>query len=215
MKYHCKTKKNDNMKKEMIIEKLIESKKRDDMLMEQLRDSGVKCDNSIINNCGNTTNNTQNIYNSEFKLAPFGKEDLSFISDNGFKKLIVKGQSTMPTLMEKIHYNKYRPENHNVFISNMRSKYAMIYNGQDWNLENAKEIMEKIYYKGVLYLEEKYEELEDELTTEQKRKYKRQMSKSDNDKVKAKAIDDMKKLAYNKKHMPQKLKKELSMKTII
>ena len=46
--------------------------------------------------------------------------------------------SAVPVMTENIHFNSKYPEFHNVYISNMNQKYAMVYNGKGWILKDKK-----------------------------------------------------------------------------
>jgi hypothetical protein len=48
-------------------------------------------------------------------------------------------------LTETLHFNPKYPEYHNIYISNMQDKYAMTYDGKDWNLTIKEDLINKIY----------------------------------------------------------------------
>jgi len=85
-------------------------------------------------NCNNNNNNKiQNIHN-DIKIIAYGKEDLSHILDKDYKTILNKGFKSVPALMESIHFNLNKPENHNIYISNMRDNHVLIYDGNEWQL---------------------------------------------------------------------------------
>jgi hypothetical protein len=43
-------------------------------------------------------------------------------------------------LIEKVHFNPEKPENMNVYISNMKDKYMMMYQDNKWTLTNKDEL---------------------------------------------------------------------------
>lgn len=47
-------------------------------------------------------------------------------------------------MIEYIHFNKNKPQYHNVYISNNRDKYAMVYDGDIWKLVDSIEITNKL-----------------------------------------------------------------------
>ena len=51
-------------------------------------------------------------------------------------------------MIEKIHFNPKKPENHNVYISNIKNKYAMVYDGNKWNLKNQDETIGDLIVKS-------------------------------------------------------------------
>ena len=64
---------------------------------------------------------------------------------------------SVPKLIEHVHFNKNEPNNHNVYIPNMRSKYTMTYNGNKWNLSNQSAIISQLFDDKNIFLEDKYE----------------------------------------------------------
>jgi hypothetical protein len=58
------------------------------------------------------------------------------------------------TLIQKIHFNPEKPENMNIYISNMKDKYLMIYDGANWNLANKKDEINRLYEDKEMMLEE-------------------------------------------------------------
>jgi len=77
-----------------------------------------------INNIQTQNNITQN---NTFNILAFGKEDLSHITDDTYKKIINKGFKSVPALVDAIHFNKDKPENHNIYISNIRDDYILVF----------------------------------------------------------------------------------------
>ncbi len=41
-------------------------------------------------------------------------------------------------MIEKIHFNPSKPENMNIYISNKKDKYLMIYEDGNWNIKQKK-----------------------------------------------------------------------------
>jgi hypothetical protein len=57
-------------------------------------------------------------------------------------------------MIEKIHFNPAKPENMNIYISNMKDKYITVYDGSNWNLANKTEELERLYEEKERMLEE-------------------------------------------------------------
>jgi len=150
----CKVKKRNDQEKEDLMTKLIkekdeqkmqldkvlknmeEMKKNQDKLLNEIEK--LKKGTKIVNtqnadkiqnntNCGNNTVNN-------IKIIAYGKEDLSHLLENDYKQILNKGFKSVPALVESIHFNKNKPENHNIYISNMRDNYVLIYDGRNWQL---------------------------------------------------------------------------------
>ena len=93
--------------------------------------------NNIIknNNNNNNINNTQNIQNNNninIKLVAYGKEDITNLSKDEWRKIIFKNYKSIEELTNVLHFDKNKPENHNIYIPNIKSKFIMIFDGEDW-----------------------------------------------------------------------------------
>ena len=67
------------------------------------------------------------------------KEDLSYITDEEFKKCAKNHYNGLFKLIEIIHFNKDNPQNHNVYITNKRTNEIFIYDGEKFNKTSDKE----------------------------------------------------------------------------
>jgi len=165
--------------------------------------------NNIINNSNNNSNNSfvGNINN--FNITAYGKETCDHISDNMFKKIIDKGFKSVPYLVEQMHFNKDKPENHNVYISNMRDNYVLVYDGTKWILNEKETILEDLRDEKSLLLSDKYEELKNNLGDYTKEKFERFLDESDSSKVKEHIKNDIKITLYNNKSIPEATRQQI------
>jgi hypothetical protein len=149
IKYTC-TKNNDEDLKELVrllnqnnkeLEKQVQVKnKQIEKLVEKLE----------IHGSFNTTINIQN----NITLLPYRQTDVSHLTDDDYKKCIKKVNHCVKSLIEKVHFNPEKPENMNIYISNMKDKYLMIYDGVNWNLANKKVEIDRLYEDKEMMLEE-------------------------------------------------------------
>ena len=96
-----------------------------------------------INNTYNTnSNNTINVTN--INLLNYKDTDTSHLTSNDYKKCLKQASRCVLKLIEKVHFNPDKPENMNIYISNMKNNYMMMYKGNKWNLV-TKEEMESVY----------------------------------------------------------------------
>jgi len=189
-----------------------EMKKEIDELKKQLGATNMNnCNNTTkktTNKTNNTTNIQNNVNNNNVKLVAFGQEDLSFITDEICKQIFNKGYQSIPNLIKYIHFNKNRPENHNVFIANMRDVNGMTYDGENWNLVHRNEIIESLFDDKHFYLHERYKELRNETKETARKKFDR-FIKDDSKYVTKDIKDNIKLLLYNNRHVPMKTKKQM------
>lgn len=170
IKFHCK-KKSQELDKDNIIKELRESNLELKNMIEKLIDKSTNI--NIAKGDINTTNNIQ--------INNYGSENLEYISDNIFKKLLHKPASAITKLIELKHFNPNHPENHNVKITNIHDKYAKIYQDKKWLIKHKKDVVEELVENGYADFEEFKDLNEDELAEKIKEKYKlMQRNYSDN-----------------------------------
>lgn len=185
----CKVKKKNEKDKEDIYEKLLKTEQEKDAqnekIIEQnqeiikqnqeiikLRQELKKASNKNISiNKGNINNgivdNSKNITNN-IALIAYGSEDFSKLDKFEILKVLQNGFNSSIKLTEVLHFNPKYPEYQNVYISNMKDKYAMMYDGNNWNLTTKEELIEKIYDDKKNYIEDNLEEFIDSLSESQR-----------------------------------------------
>ena len=96
-----------------------------------------------INNTYNTnSNNTINVTN--INLLNYKDTDTSHLTNIDYKKCLKEASRCVLKLIEKVHFNPDKPENMNIYISNMKNNYMMMYKENKWNLVK-KEEMDSVY----------------------------------------------------------------------
>ena len=109
----------------------------------------------VINNTTNNNNGTVN----NIVINNFGSEDTSYITDKQIIKAL-KMCKEFPLEMIKItHFNKDKPENHNIYKPNFKDKYVKYFNDNIWKIGDAKRIMTELYMSKMDIAEEKFDEL--------------------------------------------------------
>ena len=167
MKYYCKIKKEEE-DKDIIIKELRERNEELKTMIEKLINSKSNVNNGTINNNTakrdiNTTNNIQ--------INNYGSENIEYITDKVFKKLLTKPMSAITRLIELKHFHPLHPENHNVKITNIHDKYAKIYQDKKWLIKHKKDVVEDLVENGYADFEEFKDLNEDELAEKIKEKY--------------------------------------------
>jgi len=135
MKRHLKICK---IKKEQTEEEIA---KKDEQIRE-LKEKLAEASKKIINN---TTNNT-NIINNNFitvQLRPYNDpklpEDMDDIYEDAWSK-----KKSISTFIERIHFNPDLPENHNICITNLKSKLVKVFTEQGWVTKDQDNIINEI-----------------------------------------------------------------------
>jgi len=135
-------KKEANSKLELIIEDY--KKETDEHKKERVElHDHIK---SLLQNHKNTTNNI-NIGNQTINtiiLNNYGKEDLSYITDEFKSKLLEGPYGMIQKMIEVIHFNKDKPENSNIILPNKKEKMLKIYRNDTWVYKDEVEAIDDL-----------------------------------------------------------------------
>ena len=139
-------------------------------------------------------------YNNNITLIAHNKQpDLSHLTNKDYVKIMNRGFNSVPKLIEAIHFNPKKPENHNVYIPNIKNKYAMVWNGNKWELNNQDDVIEDMYEENSDILIDKLDELCN--NPKIRKKFKRFIDKKEEDDIRNKIKEDIKLLLYNNKNL--------------
>lgn len=137
--------------------------------------------------------NTTNIQN--IQLLNYKDTDVSHLTDEDYRRCIKKVCFCVMNLIEKVHYNPDKPENMNIYISNMKDKYLMVYEDGKWLLKNKKEI-NNLYEDKELMLEQWIEENKD---PEMDKFFSRYLDMKRDNKTMQLIQDELKLMMFNQK----------------
>jgi hypothetical protein len=135
-------------------------------LQEQNKKS-VNFTGSSINNSNNKINNTQ--INNTFKVLAFGKEDMSYLTDDKIKQIMSTGDECVINMIKEKHFNNEKPEHSNICVSNIRSELMMIFDGKDWCLKISTPEILNLLKTNTDHIIGKYEELKKSLNKKTKK----------------------------------------------
>ena len=117
--------------------------------------------NTQQNNVQNNVNNNINIIvNNDKKINSFGKEDLSHITNKDYTRYLSKYFDGFIEYIEKVHFSKEKPENHNICIPKINLDYVAVYEEDQWNLQDKNDLTDKLLSQKILALTKKCDELE-------------------------------------------------------
>jgi hypothetical protein len=106
--------------------------------------------NTITNVAGNNITN--------IVINNFGEEDTSHITKRQILKAL-KMCKEFPLEMIKItHFDKDKPENHNIYKPNFKDKYVKYFNDSVWKVGDATKLITELYMSKMDIAEEKFEE---------------------------------------------------------
>ena len=133
--------------------KLEELQSQIDILEEKLVKTNYYQQNNVGDNNIINSNNTLNQHN--IVINNYGSENIDYITDKIVQKMIQQGPySSIPKLLKATHFDKAHPENHNLAITNVRSKYAHIRKDNMWQIRQLNEILEEIILNKFNFIDE-------------------------------------------------------------
>lgn len=205
----CKVKKNEDLNRNQIYERLIALEKKNEEFEKKNKEfekENIKLKRKVITlekklPTTKITNNINNGIVAHINLIGYGKEDLSKIDKKDILKAIQSGYDSTVKLTETMHFNPKHPEYHNVYITNVKDKYAMMFDGKDWNLTMKDELINKIYDDKKNYIEENLDEFIDSLSVSRKKALDRWLETNDADDRISKIKNEIKLLLYNKRNI--------------
>lgn len=99
--------------------------------------------NNITNIDNSITNNDNRIINNTFVINNYGNERLDYLSEEDMMTILTSGKNTIPLYIEKKHFNKEFPENHNIRYDN-KSKRCRIKENNTWKNMNLSMVSSKL-----------------------------------------------------------------------
>jgi len=170
IKYVCKENKDESLKElarllnekdrqlqakdEQIAKIHVNMQKQIDKLTEKLQ---IK---NVVHGNVNNNNNQKNIYN--IQLLNHVETDYSHLTNNDYKRCINDCNHCVKTLIQKVHFNYDKPENMNIYISNIKGSYAMVFKGKKWQIVNKKQQIDDLYEYNEVMLETWYDDYKDQ-----------------------------------------------------
>ena len=201
MRTSCKNKIAIDREKSEIYERLLKLESANSELEKsnaELKNQNTQMerDNVILK----SQNNEKYVSMNNTYLFGYGKEDMSRIDKNDLNEAFESGINSTLTLIELIHFNPKYPEFHNVYISSMKNKYAMMYDGHDWILVMKDDLIDKIYDNKRDYIEENLGAFVNSLSQSQLTELCEYLDSDDHSCVK-KIKNNIRLLLYNKRNL--------------
>jgi hypothetical protein len=101
--------------------------------------------NNTTTNNNNTMTNSNNTINNyiTISLTPYNDPNMEGMQQY-LEAAIRKTFLSVPNLIENIHFNKEYPENHNICITNRRTKDARVFDGKKWKTINKELLLNEM-----------------------------------------------------------------------
>ena len=108
---------------------------------------------NITNHNTQNTQNTQNI-TQNIVILPYRDTDVSHLTGKDYYRALSRCVMSVPQMITDTHFNPNKPENHNIYISNMSKGHAMVFDGSKWILKNQNEVIEGLIEENEYRLED-------------------------------------------------------------
>lgn len=143
----------------------------------------------------NITNITNNIL-----VLPYRETDLSHLKGRDFYRSLDRCIYAVPQLIERTHFNPHKPENHNIYISNLSRNHAMVFDGKKWVVKNQDQMIDRLIRENEFRLEDWIEDGAKKFPKAMA-KFKLYMSKRDETGVPEIVREEVRMLLYNNREL--------------
>jgi hypothetical protein len=130
-------------------------------------------------------------------LLNYNETDTSHLTDDDYRKCIRNASRCVLRLIEKVHFNPNKPENMNLYISNMKDKYMMMYKDNKWMLTDKAQLG-SVYDDKEEMIEEWFNENKD---SEMIKYFNRYLNLKEDDKEMQLIKEEMKLMMFNNKNL--------------
>ena len=168
-----------------------ELNKKDKQISELMKKTGV--------NIGTINQNIQN----NIKILAYNKTDLTHLKDKDYMGFIKHANFCVPHMIKKLHFDPKKPENHNIYISNLKNNLVMTYDGKKWNIQDRNEVIDDMIQDKTCILEDKVEDWIERGKDYPiiMKKFNRYLEKKENDVVLNKIKQEIKFILFNNRKM--------------
>ena len=123
-------------------------------------------DKHATNNHSNNNNSNNNIETQvNININAFGNENTEYLDDKAILDCIGRVYKSIPSLVEKIHFDPKHPENHNIKITNKKLPYASVMgNNKKWKTVDRKDAIDTMVNNSYNILDDKFKENKDKIS---------------------------------------------------
>jgi len=140
-------------------------------------------------------NNTINI-----QVLNHSDTDYSHLTPKDYITCIKDCNKCVKTLIEKVHFNTNKPENMNIYLSNIKGKYLMIYKDNVWQIQDKKTQVDDLYDNNEFVLEAWYDEYKEKYP-DIIASFQRYLQNRDEDEMLNNIKEEILVMLYNKRQM--------------
>ena len=121
------------------------------------------------NNINSQTNNNLHVH-----INSFGNENLDYITNDFIHGCVNRIYESVPTILQKMHFDPEHPENHNFKIPNKKLPHASVMSeDQKWKLMDRQEAINNMIDKGYNIIDSQFREDPSKFSESKRRHYRR------------------------------------------
>ena len=149
-----------------------------------------------------TTNiNNGNIIQQNIIINNFGNEDISHITKKQIIRALKMNKGCPVELVKLIHFNKEKPENHNIYKPNFKDKYVKYRDNNIWKIGDLMKIVTELYLSKMDIVEEKFEELKQFLEDSKKDRFQELLDNREEPEIMCEILKKIIEILYNERSM--------------
>lgn len=129
--------------------KVLEKNKSKEIEILRIKNKELEIENKILKENPKTVinnNNNNSINNTIILVNGYNDTNLEKLSDKHYLRALNKMIMSVPTFIKDVHFNPNMPENQNIYISNMRNGFVMVYNSEtkNWDARPKGEMIDRL-----------------------------------------------------------------------
>ena len=207
IKYTCKQNEDEDLRElaRLLNEQLREKNEQIEKMQSRMQKQIEKLTNKLkIQNINNGTINNINNNTINIQLLNHKDTDYSHLTDKDYMMCIKNCNRCVKTLIEKVHFNKDKPENMNIYISSIKGNYIMVYKDNEWQIANRKEQLDNLFDSNETVLEiwhDEYKEKYPHIINS----FKKYLNNKEGNDLIDRVKQDILLMLYNKRHIVQEI----------
>jgi hypothetical protein len=166
----------------------------------QLILNGNNGHNTLDNSQDNSVTDNSQTTISGITINNYGSECMEHITLKKIKFVFNKSCSSVLECVKLKHFSPLAPQNKNVCIKDLKSKYAYIFCDGNWDVVGRKTLIDDMYEKICDYLKTKLDEYSDEIDVIFINKIRHFLEKRYDDATELQIKDDLMMLLFNKRN---------------
>jgi len=92
----------------------------------------------------------------ENSTLPYNDTNTDFLTDEMISQCMERQNRCVPEIIKLVHFNNKHPENMNLCIRNLKNKFMIIYDGNDWIIKDRDDMFDQLISDSEKMLQTKF-----------------------------------------------------------